>query len=306
MIVTKFALLSFAVAGSVTATSTPVENAPECASFDPEEHTYVATDDCTRFFQCFDGTNWGENPCPEGLLFNEKIDVCDWPVDTVCRDDLDWVTTTSNIDNTNGDGWSVSEEGLCIRLDINDSQNCGGPNSSVQGATATVTFNTAYDYDLSAVLTGVAELQATGYEVYQVQVDNVLVLSAASAGGGFGCTPGPANVIDNVMQPYMLVAGSHTIEIDFSTRDTLYHINSFYELCLSFESPAAGCCGGEANAHKAVNNCDGYVQCSGGLVMGGYSPCPSGLKFDESIQTCNWADLVTCGVDECVGEYSVE
>lgn len=304
MIFTKLALISFACAGFSAAQSMPVENAPECAAFDPAEHVYVASDDCTTFFQCFGGTNWGSNPCPDGLLFNEEIDVCDWPADTVCRDDLDWSTTTSNIASIDGDGWTISEGGLCARIDINDSQNCGGPNSSTQSATASVTFNTAYDYDLSANLTGLVELEDVGFETLSVFVDGVMVMSAASAGGSLGCIPGPPNVVDVVMQPYPLSAGLHTINIDFTTVDSLYHVDSFYKLCLDFATPTSGCCAGEANAHKAVNDCKGFVQCSGGLLMGDYQPCPPGLLFDESIQNCNLEDDVTCGVDECVGQYT--
>ena len=156
MVFNKLFLTSLATATCTfsTASSTPVVDAPECASFDPVDHVYVASDNCTSFFQCYGGTNWGWNPCPDGLLFNEAIEVCDWPADTVCMDDLDWITATSNIASMDGDGWTISNGGLCARIDINDSANCGGPNGGTQSATASVTFNTAYDYDLSAVLTG--------------------------------------------------------------------------------------------------------------------------------------------------------
>lgn len=39
--------------------------------------------DCTRFYYCVHGTPYIMN-CPSGLLFNDKISVCDWPSNVVC------------------------------------------------------------------------------------------------------------------------------------------------------------------------------------------------------------------------------
>ena len=38
---------------------------------------------CSRFYQCHQGRTW-DMPCPGGLHFNPKIEVCDWPANVGC------------------------------------------------------------------------------------------------------------------------------------------------------------------------------------------------------------------------------
>merc|ERR1711953_58592 len=40
--------------------------------------------DCTKFYQCSHGNRWPDQSCPEGLLFNPDLLVCDWPENVDC------------------------------------------------------------------------------------------------------------------------------------------------------------------------------------------------------------------------------
>lgn len=44
----------------------------------------------------------------------------------------------------------------------------------------------------------------------------------------------------------------------------------------------------------AVDNCAGYRHCSDGIVVSEQVDCPNGQLFDDSIQNCNFADMVNC------------
>jgi len=56
---------------------------PKTIPCNPGKVTVDPTD-CRRFLQCNDGESPVSFPCPEGLLFNQKIVACDWPNNVVC------------------------------------------------------------------------------------------------------------------------------------------------------------------------------------------------------------------------------
>merc|ERR1712227_94597 len=37
-----------------------------------------AADECKAYYTCQNGVYLGHNPCPGGLKFNEKLQICDW------------------------------------------------------------------------------------------------------------------------------------------------------------------------------------------------------------------------------------
>ena len=39
---------------------------------------------CNAFYQCSNGIWWDKQYCPDGLLFNPEVDVCDWPENVEC------------------------------------------------------------------------------------------------------------------------------------------------------------------------------------------------------------------------------
>ncbi len=68
----------------------------KCPEVDPLDHYvfFPNLGDCSTFFYCRNGVPILMD-CPEGLLFNAKLDVCDWPqyVDTKDCDDPEVIVT---------------------------------------------------------------------------------------------------------------------------------------------------------------------------------------------------------------------
>jgi len=61
----------------------PELNVPKTIKCEPGQ-VIVDPTDCRRFLQCSEGESPVSFPCPEGLLFNQKIVACDWPKNVVC------------------------------------------------------------------------------------------------------------------------------------------------------------------------------------------------------------------------------
>ena len=40
--------------------------------------------ECNLYYQCDHGHRFPDQECPEGLLFNSELLVCDWPANVVC------------------------------------------------------------------------------------------------------------------------------------------------------------------------------------------------------------------------------
>ena len=58
-----------------------------CPAVDPLDHTVLLPNpaDCSSFFSCSNGVPILMH-CPDGLHFNDKLDVCDWPQNAGCED----------------------------------------------------------------------------------------------------------------------------------------------------------------------------------------------------------------------------
>lgn len=152
-----------------------------------------------------------------------------------------WNTTDYGLIAGQPGGWQVSNGGLKIRFDVQDSLNCGGLNGDVQGGTATATINTGqHSYNFTPTLTGIGELQDSGYEDMNLYLNggtynNVLLVSSTSAGGSLGCNMGPVVQTTVVPPPHLLTSStSYTFTLSFSTNDPLYHLGSYYECELDF------------------------------------------------------------------------
>merc|ERR1712232_199304 len=63
--------------------------------------------------------------------------------------------------------------------------------------------------------------------------------------------------------------------------------------------PARPCCPADYTGLRAWNNCHQYYHCVNGIVTGGLLDVPAGTLFDQNLQNVNWADQVTCIVDNC-------
>lgn len=147
---------------------------------------------------------------------------------------LNWDLTVSN--SCDSEPWAISNQNLKIRYNITDSVNCGGPCSTTQAGTATATITVGgKDVNMGLSFEGVGELQASNYEKITFTLDGQQIARANAAGGNLGCQMGPVVQSYNVPPPYYMEAFSeHTLFIDFTTADNLYHIDAFYEINLTF------------------------------------------------------------------------
>ena len=69
-----------------------------------------------------------------------------------------------------------------------------------------------------------------------LKLNSVQIQVSAAPGGGLGCATGlPVVVSTTVPGPYLLAANTtHTIRVDFTTSDALYHVGCYYQLDTAF------------------------------------------------------------------------
>nr|XP_023026279.1 peritrophin-1-like [Leptinotarsa decemlineata] len=65
------------------------QNGIECPNVDGKDPVYIALPDCTKFCQCSNGIPY-QHYCPNGLHFNSKLNICDWPVNANCSSISVW------------------------------------------------------------------------------------------------------------------------------------------------------------------------------------------------------------------------
>lgn len=81
----------------------------------------------------------------------------------------------------------------------------------------------------------IGERQDSGFDKITFKLDGTQIADAHAPGGGLGCLMGPVIKTYQVASPYLLLANTtHTLRIDFSTIDALYHVDSYYQVNLSF------------------------------------------------------------------------
>ncbi len=132
--------------------------------------------------------------------------------------------------------WTILNNGLGLRLDWEDDNNCAGFNPNTQRATATAIITVPVDTIMTVDWSGLGETQAPNFELMSLSVDGMLVGSAHAPGGGQGCSPmGPVVSDPPPPQQVLLTAGEHTLFIDATTNDPLYHFGAFYQFGLTFE-----------------------------------------------------------------------
>jgi hypothetical protein len=70
----------------------------------------------------------------------------------------------------------------------------------------------------------------SGYDTIRVQIDNEVVISRSSPGGGSGCVMTTLTATaSRTLQP-----GQHTIEITTDTMDGYYHANAYWEITFTW------------------------------------------------------------------------
>jgi hypothetical protein len=147
-----------------------------------------------------------------------------------------WSLSQTNT-GSNGGGWVVSNGGRTIRFNVENSANCGGPNGAQQYGTATATIlGGSAGYRFVPSMVGFGERQDTGYDQMSLYFNGSLIVQGDAPGGGAGCATAAPVVQTPSSIPFQTigVGTSNTFTCYFDTVDGLYHVNSYYELQLSF------------------------------------------------------------------------
>eukprot|EP00934_Nitzschia_sp_Nitz4_P007373 Nitzschia sp. Nitz4//scaffold25_size161228//56566//58330//NITZ4_002423-RA/size161228-augustus-gene-0.111-mRNA-1//1//CDS//3329544565//7363//frame0 len=187
----------------------------------PEDHELLCSGTCVNPNSSPDNCGACDITCPTGA--DCVLGKCSLPFS------ISWSQTTSG-----GGAWLISNGGKTIRFDIEDSANCGCPNGNVQSGVATAEIHVSEAYGLTTEIIGIAELEDANFENMNIYVDGTLVLTSTSTDLDLGCSMGPVVVTVLEPQPVVLTPGDHTFELEFTTNDSLFHVNAFYELNLIF------------------------------------------------------------------------
>jgi hypothetical protein len=123
-----------------------------------------------------------------------------------------------------GSGWS-------IRINYEDSTECGGTNFNTQGGSAIRRVCLSRPRRLIVTMTGMVETHRAGYELAYVYVNNLLVAWGQSYEENGGCTMREATASGFIDLP----AGEHLIELWSSTGDELYHVGAYWQFDFSWE-----------------------------------------------------------------------
>ncbi|RZC36472.1 CBM 14 domain containing protein [Asbolus verrucosus] len=83
-----------------------VQGGPSCPPKDGTNSVYIPHNDCTKFWQCSNGTPYLFD-CPANLHFNPKLNVCDWPDRAGCNGSTD---SDSNSSDSSSSSESVENE----------------------------------------------------------------------------------------------------------------------------------------------------------------------------------------------------
>ena len=132
--------------------------------------------------------------------------------------------------------WSIFDDGQSLRLDWEDDDNCQNHNPYTQNATATAAIVVPRDMVMTVTWSGQGETQDSNFELMSLSVDGQLVGEAHAPGGSQGCAGGMAPVVSDPEPPQevTLLAGEHTLNIDATTNDDLYHFGAWYQFELAF------------------------------------------------------------------------
>jgi len=141
-------------------------------------------------------------------------------------------------------GWNVTIQdktensiSQSLQFKVEDSANCGGNNSNTQNGTATANIQVTGSEPITLKLefSGIGEAESTGYDLIKFELDGVVIGDGHAPGGGLGCASDSVAV--NPASPKSLDPGPHTLIIDFTTNDGLYHVDAYYEIKLKLIAP---------------------------------------------------------------------
>ncbi len=136
-------------------------------------------------------------------------------------------------------GWNITapieaanEISQSLQFKVEDSANCGGSNPDEQRgkATADIQINGETPVVLDIDFSGIGEAQSAGYDLIEFKLNGSIIGSGQAPGGGLGCTSDSVTVIPANQQT--LNPGPHSLIIDFTTNDGLFHVDAYYEIKL--------------------------------------------------------------------------
>ena len=82
---------------------------------------------------------------------------------------------------------------------------------------------------------GIGEAQSAGYDLIKFILNGEVIGDGQAPGGGLGCVSD--SVLVNPADQQTLEPGSHTLVIDFTTNDGMYHVDAYYEIELKLMIP---------------------------------------------------------------------
>jgi alpha-tubulin suppressor-like RCC1 family protein len=146
--------------------------------------------------------------------------------------------------------WSYrSTDHHSLRLSYENDNNCANYNPYTQSGTAVATVTAQCPIRMYVSWSGQGETQDSNYELMNCYIDGNFVGQAHAPGGGLHCEggmgpvvsfPPPPQYVD--MSPHwegtppdeILTVTLHTLSIDSTTNDPLYHTNAYYQFDLTF------------------------------------------------------------------------
>ncbi len=141
-------------------------------------------------------------------------------------------------------GWNITvqetpdrEVTQSLQFKVEDSEDCGGDNPNTQQGTATANIEITGSSPVALELdfSGIGEAQSAGYDLIKFILNGEVIGDGQAPGGGLGCASD--SVLVNPADQQTLEPGSHTLVIDFTTNDGMYHVDAYYEIALTLLVP---------------------------------------------------------------------
>ena len=253
----------------VSETTNSPTSAPSVSNNDsicPTGYTgLVPSETCSSFQHCVSGeTVGGFIPCPDGLLFDEALQVCNWDYAVSC---------------------SICPTGY---TGLVPSETCSSFQHCVSGETVGdlipcpdgLLFDEAlqvcnWDYAVSCSTSNfICPTGYTGLVPSETCSSFQHCVSGETVGGFLPCPDGL--LFDEALQ---VCNYAYSVSCNGSPPDG---------------GPGPQCPAGFSGV-IAVDSCTGFRHCSNGVLISAKQSCSAGLLFDESTQSCNWSSAVTCG-----------
>ena len=275
--------------------------------------------ECNKYFMCDHGHRWPDQSCPDGLLFNPDILVCDWPQNVECGSSDDNNTGGDNGTDGGNDG---GDDGSCADGVHADPSDCTSYYQCANG----IQFPNQYCPD--GLLFNPDYLVCDWPENVSCGGDN----NGGNDGGNGGDNGGDVEECADGIYPiegecngFYQCANGIRFENQYCAEGLLF--NPEYLVCdwadnVDCDGNNGGNDGGNEGSNDGNNGgdnntdgecadgiypiegeCNGFYQCSHGNRHPNQY-CPEGLLFNG--QVCDWPENVDCGDSPAEPEEPVE